>query len=86
LLVVVVSGRPRPAEWNRHLDSAGYEVLRHPARSAGRAVGSLVVGQPRSAAAEARAAVTGYRRFVAGRHRAVAAAPAVPLAQSVQTS
>lgn len=33
LLVVVVFGRPRPAEWTRHLQAAGYEVLRPQAAS-----------------------------------------------------
>jgi hypothetical protein len=27
-LVVVVDGRPRPAEWSSHLRAAGYEILR----------------------------------------------------------
>jgi hypothetical protein len=30
-LVVVFSGRPRPAEWNGHLRDGGYELLRRPA-------------------------------------------------------
>lgn len=37
-LVVVFSGRPRPAEWNRHLRDAGYELLRSPASPSGEAI------------------------------------------------
>jgi hypothetical protein len=35
-LVVVVGGRPRPAEWSSHLRAAGYEILGpRPRRSVG---------------------------------------------------
>ena len=34
-LVVVFSGRPRPAEWNGRLRDAGYELLRRPANRHG---------------------------------------------------
>ena len=32
-LVVVIAGRPRPAEWSRLLRAAGYEVARKPRRA-----------------------------------------------------
>jgi hypothetical protein len=38
-LVVVFSGRPRPAEWNAHLRVAGYELLRRPANPSPEAIG-----------------------------------------------
>jgi hypothetical protein len=37
-LVVVFSGRPRPAEWNGHLRAAGYELVRRPANASGEAI------------------------------------------------
>jgi hypothetical protein len=37
-LVVVFSGRPRPAEWNRHLRDVGYELPRRPANPSGETV------------------------------------------------
>jgi hypothetical protein len=35
LLVVVIAGRPRPAEWSATLRAAGFDVLRPPPRSSG---------------------------------------------------
>jgi hypothetical protein len=37
-LVVVFSGRPRPAEWNGHLRDAGYELLHRPANPYGETI------------------------------------------------
>ncbi|HEV2924069.1 MAG TPA: hypothetical protein VGW98_08555 [Solirubrobacteraceae bacterium] len=37
-LVVVFSGRPRPAVWNGHLRDAGYVLLRNPANPSRKAV------------------------------------------------
>jgi hypothetical protein len=41
-LVVVVDGRPRPAEWSSHLRAAGYEILPRPGPSAARRASALM--------------------------------------------
>ncbi|HWX96284.1 MAG TPA: hypothetical protein VNZ01_05480 [Solirubrobacteraceae bacterium] len=42
-LVVVFSGRPRPAEWNGRLRDAGYQLLRRPVRSSDDAIARRLV-------------------------------------------
>jgi hypothetical protein len=45
-LVVVIAGRPRPAEWSRHLRGAGYEVLRRPPHPAPSPAQPVLAGDP----------------------------------------
>jgi hypothetical protein len=45
-LVVVIAGRGRPAEWSRHLQAAGYEVLRRPPHPVPSPAKQVLAGDP----------------------------------------
>jgi hypothetical protein len=82
-LVVVFSGRPRPAEWNAHLRAAGYELLRRPANPSPEAIArglTLADGACSEPPAGGADAATGRRSRARRRRRsrAISDAPYLP--------
>jgi hypothetical protein len=75
-LVVVVGGRPRPAEWSGHLRAAGYEILGpRPRRSVGTPASRLMPApRPVSLRPVGVRETEGERRPLAGRRRRSATA------------
>ena len=80
-LVVVFSGRPRPAEWNGYLRDAGYQLLNRPANRCGEPIprGLMVAhGAARSEPPEERSNAAAARRSRARRRLRLSAISDAP--------